>query len=288
MNANHDFDRIAQAWLADGPTELPNRVLDAVVDEIHLTRQRGVVRAPWRNLRMKQMGRAMAGIAAIAVVLVGGTILLQPGSSPGTPGGPLPSTSSPSPSASFGVATIPPRVPSSVLVNFSSAAYAYSIDYPSNWKSRSTDRQILLNEYPYAPSGQSASAVDLFSATADGDTDPVLIVAAPVVDSGMTLVTWVARIEKLQTDDSCPPPEASEDIQVGGEPGRLLTWNCPYFLFWAGVVHGNHAYHVVWLDQLDLGNPTLQAADKVLFEKILATLTFTSTVDTSQGPGASP
>jgi hypothetical protein len=284
MTTDPDFDWIAQAWLAEGPEQLPDRVLDAVVDEIHLTRQRRVVRVPWRNLRMNQMSRALAGIAAIAVVLVGGTILLQPGSSPG---GPSPTLSSPSPTAPSGGAATSPPVPSTVLVNFSSAAYGYSIDYPSNWKSRSTDRQILLTEYPYAPHAQSGSAVDLFSATADGDTDPVLIVAAPVVDGAMTLDKWVARIEKLQTEDSCPPPEASEDIQAGGEPGRLLTWNCPYFLFWAAVVHGNRAYHVVWLDQPALGNPALQAADKALFEKILASLTFSSTVGMGASPGAS-
>jgi hypothetical protein len=286
MNANHEFDRIAQAWLAEGPEQLPDRVLDAVVEEIHQTRQGHARRVPWRDLRMNHVSRALAGIAAIAVVLVGGTILLRSGTSPGPIGGPSPSPSSPAPSAST-AAILPPVVPSSVLVNFSSAAYGYSIDYPSNWKSRSSNRQILVHEYPYAPSGQSGSAVDLFSATATGDTDPVLVVAAPIVDSGMTLVAWVAVIEKLQIDDSCPPPEASEDVQVGGEPGRLLTWNCPFFVYWVAVEHGTRAYHVIWIDQKALGSPAIQATDKALFEKILATLTFTSAVDASPSPATS-
>ena len=37
MTTDDDFDRIAQSWLAAGPHELPARVIDAVVDEIHLT-----------------------------------------------------------------------------------------------------------------------------------------------------------------------------------------------------------------------------------------------------------
>ena len=40
MTTDRDFDRIAMAWLADGPDELSDRVLDTVVDQIHLTRQR--------------------------------------------------------------------------------------------------------------------------------------------------------------------------------------------------------------------------------------------------------
>ncbi len=273
MNTNHDFDRTAQAWLAEGPDRLPDRVLDAVVDEIHLTRQRRVIRVPWRFPPMSTPVRlASAAIVVVVGLAVGASVLGRP---PSNIGGPA--TPPPSPTSTPVSTPVPPVVPSSVLVKFSSAAYEYSIDYPSNWKSRSADRQILLHEYPYAPNGQSGSAVDLFSATALGDTDPVLVVAAPIVDSGMTLGAWVALIEKLQTDDSCPPPEASEDIQVGGEPGRLLTWNCPFFVFWAAVVHGNRAYHVIWIDQLALGSPALQAADKALFERVLASLTFTTT-----------
>ena len=47
MTIESEFDRIAKAWLVDGPAELPERVLDAVVDEIHLTRQWRAMRAPW-------------------------------------------------------------------------------------------------------------------------------------------------------------------------------------------------------------------------------------------------
>ena len=36
MTTDRDFDRIAAAWLADGPEELSDRVLDSVADQIHL------------------------------------------------------------------------------------------------------------------------------------------------------------------------------------------------------------------------------------------------------------
>ncbi len=40
MNGNTDFDRIAQSWLQDGPTEMPDRSLQAALDEVHVTSQR--------------------------------------------------------------------------------------------------------------------------------------------------------------------------------------------------------------------------------------------------------
>ena len=43
MTTERDFDRIATAWLADGPDELSERVIDAAVDQIHLTRQRRAI-----------------------------------------------------------------------------------------------------------------------------------------------------------------------------------------------------------------------------------------------------
>jgi hypothetical protein len=40
MNGHRDLDRIVGAWLTEGPAELADRVLDAALDEIHLTHQR--------------------------------------------------------------------------------------------------------------------------------------------------------------------------------------------------------------------------------------------------------
>ena len=42
MNAPHDLDRQLSAFLADGPTELPDPSFDAVRDRMETTRQRVV------------------------------------------------------------------------------------------------------------------------------------------------------------------------------------------------------------------------------------------------------
>lgn len=89
MNTDRDFDRIAMAWLADGPEELSDRVLDAVVDEIHVTRQRRALRLPWRFSTMTTTAR-VATAAVIGVLAVGGAFLAFNRSQPAV-GGPEPS-----------------------------------------------------------------------------------------------------------------------------------------------------------------------------------------------------
>jgi sugar lactone lactonase YvrE len=92
MSTDLDFDRIARAWLADGPTELSNRVLDTVDANVHRIRQRRAMRAPWRLQPMTNQIRL--AIAAALVVVVGAAGLLYfNGQNAPSIGGPTPSAS---------------------------------------------------------------------------------------------------------------------------------------------------------------------------------------------------
>lgn len=79
MTTNSEFDRHAAAFLADGPTELADRVLDAALREVHQTRQRRRWSMPWRTSLMSLRLSAGIGIAIVAVAglaafsLIGGT-----------------------------------------------------------------------------------------------------------------------------------------------------------------------------------------------------------------------
>ena len=82
MTNERDFDRIARAFMADGPTQLADRVLDSSLADVHHTRQRRVLlRAPWRTPVMNMYAKLAA--AAVVVVAVGalGVWFLNPGSS---------------------------------------------------------------------------------------------------------------------------------------------------------------------------------------------------------------
>ena len=76
MSTNRDFDRIAARWLAEGPTELADRVLDAALDEVHLTHQqtRHAWRAPRRFLAMHPTART--AFAVLAIVVIGAAVVV--------------------------------------------------------------------------------------------------------------------------------------------------------------------------------------------------------------------
>ena len=83
MTARHDLDRMLDAFLTDGPTELPDPSFDTVRDRTESTRQR-VVLGPWRLPDMNKLVPIGLGAAAVAVALVVGARLLGP-----APAGPV-------------------------------------------------------------------------------------------------------------------------------------------------------------------------------------------------------
>jgi hypothetical protein len=98
MSTDRDTTRIVRSWLEEGVTALPDRVLDAVLDQVPATSQR---RAWWPARRFRDMNTPLKLVMAAAAVLVvafvgitllpGNAIVGGPGATP---------TPSPSPSAS--------------------------------------------------------------------------------------------------------------------------------------------------------------------------------------------
>ena len=78
MSTDRDTTRIVRSWLEEGATALPDRVLDAVLDQVPATPQR---RAWWPARRFRDMNTpfklAMAAAAVLVVAFVG--INLLPG-----------------------------------------------------------------------------------------------------------------------------------------------------------------------------------------------------------------
>jgi hypothetical protein len=75
MTTQRDLDALLTGYMADGMNVLPDRVADAVLDEVHRTRQRAVL-GPWRTSRMNSaLKLAIAGAAVIVVALAGFTLL---------------------------------------------------------------------------------------------------------------------------------------------------------------------------------------------------------------------
>ena len=74
MTKPRDPEALLSAYLVDGMEVLPDRVADAVLGEVHRTRQRAVF-GPWRTRSTVVLGTA----AVVAVVVVGAALLSQQG-----------------------------------------------------------------------------------------------------------------------------------------------------------------------------------------------------------------
>ena len=90
MSTNTDFDRRTAAWLADGPIELSDRVLDAALREVHMTSQRRRWSTSWRINPMLNNTRLLAAIAIVAVVGAGALFYVNRSPGVGAPPSPSP------------------------------------------------------------------------------------------------------------------------------------------------------------------------------------------------------
>jgi hypothetical protein len=75
MNERSDFDRVLTHWFDDGPSTMPDRVVDVVAGRISGERQRRAWRLDWRH-PMNPYLKAVVGLAAALAVAVAGWSLL--------------------------------------------------------------------------------------------------------------------------------------------------------------------------------------------------------------------
>ncbi len=96
MSTDRETTRVVRSWLDDGVTKLPDRVLDAVLDQVPSTPQRRSGWSAWRSYRMTTYIRLAAAVAAVALVaFVGYQLLPRSGGVGGQP------TVAPSPTPSL-------------------------------------------------------------------------------------------------------------------------------------------------------------------------------------------
>lgn len=91
MRRDRDIERVLDAWLSQGPTVMPDRLFDGILDRVERQPQRRLARIQRGILTMRPIN-LIAAAAAVIVVIGAGTVLLgrQTASTVGAPT-PLPS-----------------------------------------------------------------------------------------------------------------------------------------------------------------------------------------------------
>ncbi len=119
MTDDRSLERAARSWLEIGPTEAPDRALEAALLRIQTTPQERDLRIPWRFSKMTTPAR-VATAAVIGVLVVGGALFIlgRPGQS--DVGGPGPTatstpTTSPTPVPSASASSSPGPIGSGPL-----------------------------------------------------------------------------------------------------------------------------------------------------------------------------
>ena len=122
MSADREVTRIVRSWLDEDVTVLPDRVMDAVLDQVHATRQR---RAWWPTRRLHTMKASISVVAVAAAVLVLAVIGVGLAARPGGVAGPAPTpTAIPTPAPTLPLGDIPPG-------RYRSGSITYTL--PAGW-----------------------------------------------------------------------------------------------------------------------------------------------------------
>jgi hypothetical protein len=236
MTRHFDVDRALEDWLAEGPSQLPDRAIEAIVRQLDQTQQRKHWWLPGRE-PMNRMILTIGGVAAaIALTLVafGMYFGLNTGA-PGVGGAP-----SPTPTVQPTVAPTPvPTEPDGVL--YTSERHGYSLLLPDDsWK--------VVEKFGTWPLGttfnEDGPGVDNVLRN-DAASEAWILINSQPVPSGTTLEQW--SIDYQSANERRWPEcrvERTESAVLDGETARL-THVCEINgAINVSALHGGRAYTI--------------------------------------------
>jgi hypothetical protein len=258
MSTDRDLTRIVRSWLDEGVTALPDRVLDAVLDQVPATPQR---RAFWLVRRFSAMNNvaklAIAAAAVLVAAVVGINLLPASG---GRGGGPTVSPSptpspTPQPSPSPTPAAFPPEGGLSVGTHlFTVNGVPFTLEVStSGWSSAGFDAELDGGSISKGQSTTSANAwMPMWSL--DGVyADPCGRMAAP--PAGPSAEDLAAAFTTIPGTDATGPT----DVTVGGLPAKLVVVTVPedigcapnqFYLWYDDIACGDGAPCSRWASAL--------------------------------------
>jgi hypothetical protein len=222
MTAPRNSDDLVRAFLAEGPTDLPDQAFDAVRGEIHRTRQRAVI-GPWRTPNMSNLVRIAFAAAVVGAIALAWVNFGPRQGGVGTAPTPIP-TQSPSPSPTTA------GLPATSLVNLTGSLAPGTYSYPAgSW----TPVRITFA----VPAGWSADDSGFVTKHA-GAADEVVFAGWQVTHvftdachhEDNTLVsagTTITELASALTAQKGRVASATTDVTVGGFPAKRLELTVP-------------------------------------------------------------
>ena len=259
MNMNRDFDRLTSSWLAAGPTELNDRVLEAALDEVHLTNQRRRTTVPWRIPTLSTPQRIAAAIAIVAIVGVAGLNLFR-GSDVAAPT-PSPTTSpstSPSATAISASRTFPgaagPLAAGAYRAGAPFLLPNLTFDVPTKWTAwEGVQTNVISMEIDSPTQAGATGAFVNFEVPVAVYADPCQTGSSVKVPNlGPTVDDFVAALSKLPKFTVGPVTDAIVD----GLPGKQFDLTNAIPSNGTGCTGPNALIHV-WSTASGVGGDTL-------------------------------
>lgn len=255
MSTEQQTTRIVRSWLEEGVTALPDRVLDAVLDQVPATPQRRFIWPARRAYPMtNRVGVLLAVAAVLVVAVVGWQVLPSLSVSPGattprsTPSQAPSPAPSPAPSALLG---FPAPGPLDGRQSMTRSGIRMSVDVSSiGWRSHT-------NGFKFTKDFEVA-AIIFWTAAPDGVyEDPCTQAKGPPSTDPATLAEAVAMIPDTEL------VSGPTDVTLGGQPAKEVEFrvasqpDCQTALYlWYDEVGGRWATStgdtmIVWIVDVD-------------------------------------
>lgn len=224
MSTDREVARIVRSWLDEGVTALPDRVLDAVLDQVPATPQRRTVWSARRYADVNNMLKVALSAAAVVVVAVIGINLLPGSGGPGGSQTPVPSVT-PAPSASASTVAAPSSTPVGQLpegpLPFWEGPPAMTVTIAApGWFGEAGAGILTKDENPDPPAG---AGLIVF-------TGDLYVYGDPCKWSGTELDSPATTADELVTALAAQASrQASEpvDITLDGYAGKAITLHVP-------------------------------------------------------------
>lgn len=213
MSQHHDIDRVLDIWLAEGPSQVPDRVFDDAIARVDRQAQPSAWRTRLRISDMNTPVRLLAGAVAIVAFVGVGIAVLRPSSNIGQVPGPTVSLA-PSPSPTR-LPTRGPIEPGRYFIEKGlQSASTISFTMPAGWIGENGG----VRKYPDDSEREIAwgpTIVDAVFADPCGSNETVMV--GPTADD---LIAALSELPGLGVADPV-------DITIGDRPGRSVELTVP-------------------------------------------------------------